>query len=249
MTDTTFSFAENWTPPRELTRALPREMRISGRGKILAILDWGTLVAAIACFVAVRNHDERQAARIEALRLRGRETDGKITQLWHEGKASTPMVANAFTVNGVRIEGDAQAPRAWWLRMRIADALPVRFVASNPKINHPAAWEESADPMAPGFISGAVRALRCVHSLESEKAAAGGGRGCACGWSDHGLFRAKNGWVAHYQFHTKNGTVAKRRGQVFSKWEAGATVCVLYLSENPRGNQLYPACMYQVVTQ
>jgi hypothetical protein len=62
-------------------------------------------------------------------------------------------------------------------------------------------------------------------------------------------FRIKNGWVVRYQFRMKDGTVTSGRDRRDRKLEAGAPVCVLYNSENPRRNQLYPTCMYRVVTQ
>ena len=250
MTDATVSFPENWAPPRELTRALPRETRILGMGRLQTILGWGMLVAAVGFFLLVRGEGKQQAARIEMIRAQGRDGDGRITSLWRQGRSSTPMVAYAFTVNGARIQGEAEAPRSLWLRMRIADHLPVRFVPSNLAVNHPADWEEIASP---GWLPLSLPALFVplgmfiLWSLKQQRRLVA--EGLPAAGVITGCYRVKNGWTAQYQFRTKDGTAGRGRGQAYSKFETGTTVCVLYLAENPGRNQLYPTSTYQVVTQ
>ena len=250
MIDGTVSFPENWTPPRELTRALPRETRILGLGRLQAILGWGMLLGAAVFFLAVRTEGQHQAARIEMLRTQGRETDSRITSLWRRGKSSTPMVAYAFTVNGARISGDSEAPRSLWLRMRVADHLPVRFVPSNPAVNHPTEWAEVANPAWLPFLLPALfvpLGIFVLRSLKQQRRLVAEGMPAAGAIT--GCYRTKNGWLAHYQFRTKDGAVVRGRSQVYSKFAEGTAVCVLYLPEKPQKSQLYLTSAYKVVTQ
>jgi hypothetical protein len=248
--DPQFAFPENWAPPRELTRALPRETQLTGRGKFMTIMAWMLLIAAIPLYVWMHNQEAQTKAHSELLRTQGQEATGEIMRLWRRDRGRVPMVGYAFTANGVRLAGEASVPSAMWPSIQKAGFLPVRYVPSNPAINHPAAWEASTPPdwmafLVPAMlVAGGGLLLWKIHR-QSQLAAEGtpaAGVVTRC-------FRVKSGWMVRYQFRLKDGTVASGRDQIYRKLEAGAPVCVLYRSENPRRNQLYPTCMYRVVTQ
>src|SRR5580704_11875701 len=108
------SFPEDWTPPRELSRALPRETQLTGRGMFSAILAVVLLAGAIPLYVLLHNEDVARAARNTALRSQGRETSAEISRLWHKGKSNTPMVSYAFGAGGVWIHGESAVPEQFW---------------------------------------------------------------------------------------------------------------------------------------
>jgi hypothetical protein len=249
--ETSVAFPENWTPPRELTRALPRETQLSGRGKLMAVMGWIFLMASIPVYILMQNQDRERTARVEALRTQGREANGEIVRLWHSsGKSHTPMVSYAFTANGVRLHGESSVPGDSWDGIQKVGFLPIRYLPSNPATNHPAAWEESGPPAWMTFIFPVILVVAGAFMLwnlrrQSQVAAEGvpaAGVVTKC-------FRVKNGWVVRYQFRVKDGTVGFGRDQVHRKLEAGAAVCVLYLPEKPGRCFLYPMCSYRVVTQ
>jgi hypothetical protein len=248
--DPQFAFPENWAPPRELTRALPRETQLTGRGKFMMVMAWIFLIAVVPVYVWMHNQEAQTKANTELLRTQGQEANGEIVRLWRRDRGRVPMVGYAFTANGVRLTGEASVPSTMWSSIQKAGFLPVRYVPSNPAINHPAAWEAGTPPDWMAFLVPAMLAVGGGLLLwkiyrQSQLAAEGtpsAGVVTKC-------FRVKNGWMVRYQFRLKDGTVASGRDQIYRKLEAGAPVCVLYRSENPRRNQLYPACMYRVVTQ
>ena len=249
--DTQVAFPENWTPPRELTRALPRETQLTARGKFMAIMAWILLMAAVPLCLWMQSQNAERTSRIELLRTQGIETKGEIARLWHSsGKSHTPMVGYAFTANGVRLKGQSSVPGDLWDGIQKAGFLPVRYVPSNPAINHPAAWEESGNPawlpffFAAILVAGGGFLLWNLHRQSQVTA-----EGLPAAGVVTKCFRVKNGWVVRYQFRMKNGTVGSGRDQVYRKLEAGSAVCVLYLPEKPGRCLLYPACSYRVVTQ
>jgi hypothetical protein len=208
------------------------------------------LTGAIPLYVWMHNQQVRTAAHNELLRTQGQEAKGEIVRLWRRDRGRVPMVGYAFTANGVRLRGESSVPSAAWPGIQKAGFLPVRYLPSNPAINHPAAWEASTPPswlllLVPAMlVAGGGFLLWNLHR-QSQLAAEGtpaAGVVTKC-------FRVKNGWMVRYQFRLKDGTVASGRDQIYRKLEAGVSVCVLYRSENPRRNQLYPTCMYRVVTQ
>ena len=245
--DSEVTFPENWKPPRELVRALPRETHLTRSGAFLAILAAVILLACVILYFVVRHQEMQTAAQTAALRTEGRETTAEITHLWLAGKSSIPNVMYAFTANGVRLKGESKVPKRIWDRLRKAGFLPVRFLPSNPSINHPAAWEESASPfwlplLVPAVISpGAIVILTMLWRH---------GRVAANGLPTAGVvtkcFAVKNGWSARYRFRTKDGAVFGGSSQVGRRLEAGTTLCILYLPEKPRRNAVYPMGLYRV---
>jgi hypothetical protein len=244
----TVAFPQNWTPPRELTRALPREIHMSGRGMFNIVLGSVFLIAAV--YLGVWMHDEgaRQAAKTAALHAQGLEVTGEINKLWLRDKDRVPMVGYAFTANGVRITGEASVPKDRWAAIRKAGFLPVRFLPSNPALNHPSAWDEDGIPVWYPFVMPLMWAVASVLLLISQRRQR---RVAAEGVPAAGVVtrcsRIKGGWAARYQFRTSDGTIAKGRNKVPSRVEPGASVCVLYLPQNPRRCYIYPLSLYTVV--
>jgi hypothetical protein len=248
--DPQFAFPENWAPPRELTRALPRETQLTGRGKLMTVMAWVFLMATIPLYVWRHNQEAPAKAHSELLRTQGIEANGEIMRLWRRNGGRVSMVGYAFTANGARLTGESSVPAAMWPGIQKAGFLPVRYLPSDPSINHPAAWEASTSPASmpflfPAMLAGAAGLLFWNLHRQSQLAAEGTPTAAVV----TRCFRVKNGWMARYQFRLKDGTVASGRDQTYRQLEAGATVCVLYRSQNPRRNQLYPNCLYRVVAQ
>lgn len=249
--DPKVSFPENWSPPPELGRALPRETSMTGRGTFEVILAVVLLVAAIPVFLLVRNQDAQQAARTKALRVGGREASGQIVRLWHKlghkGRSSTAMVTYEFTADGGRFTGNCSVPKELWDGFQEAGLLPVRYLPANPNINHPLAWEESPTPVWITVLFPVVLAAGGIALLMSLR---GQAEVAAEGMPAVGVvtrcYRVKRGWVVRYQFRTQDGPIFQGSSQVGRRVEAGASVCVLYLARNPRRNQTYPLCSYKV---
>jgi hypothetical protein len=242
------TFPENWTAPRELARALPRETSITGIGIFIAILAALALLGSIPLFVAFRGVNVRDKAWADALRTQGRETAGQIVRLWRtSGKSSRSMVTYAFSANGNRLHGDATVPGDIWRNLRTNSALPVRYLPSDPTVNHPAAWELPTEPawvpvLLPALVAGVGMMLLLLVRRQAQVAAEGvpaAGMVTKC-------FAVKGGWTVRYQFRMKDGAIAGGSGQATRRLDLGTVVCVLYLPQNPKRNAMYPLTFYRV---
>jgi len=246
--DPKLSFAEGWTAPRELTGESPRKTRLWKMGISTAIVATVFLVGAAVFLLWAGMQAAQQTARTAALRREGREAAGEVRRLWVSGRSLTPWVGYAFRANDLTFTGKSKVPKHLSRGFREASPLPVRFLPSSPAINHPAAWEDSAlsdwavlvVPVAPaalGFIF--LMQLRGQRQLGAEGVpAAAVVTKCTRG--------IKGGWWVDYQFRTEDGRMAKGGGWPESRLEVGATICVLYLPQNPRLNQPYPMSYYYV---
>ncbi|HUB77759.1 MAG TPA: DUF3592 domain-containing protein [Bryobacteraceae bacterium] len=247
--DPQFAIPENWTAPRELTRALPRETRLTARGRFMLVMGWLFLIAAIPLYVWMHNDVVQKTERSQLLRAQGQEANGEIARLWSADRGRQHMVGYAFTANGVRIKGEAAVPADQWAEIQKAGFLPVRYLPSDPAINHPAAWEASPNLwmpiLAPAILAAGGVFLLWTLGRQKQLAA----EGVPAPGVITRCFRVKNGWRVRYQFRLKDGTIGKGRDQASRKLDAGTSVCVLYRAESPGRNQLYPGCSYRVVTQ
>jgi hypothetical protein len=238
-------FPQNWTPPRELTRSMPRETRMTGRGVVQIILGVVFFGASIWLGLWMHKDIDRESAQNARLHSDGKLADGEISQLTKE--KSGGQVAYAFTANGVRMMGHAAVPSNFWPKVQKAGFIPIRYLPSDPNMNHPADWdEERLPPWAPIAIPAmwVVFAGVLLYKLRGQSMVASDGLPAPAVVTR--CFRVKGGYAARYQFKTRDGVVLKGRDRCWRKLEPGSSACVLYLPDNPRRNYLYPLSLYTV---
>jgi hypothetical protein len=237
----TVSFPEQWTPPAALSGALPRETRLTGPGKLQAILAAGVILAGIPLYVSMHKEIADQEARNRALRESGARVTAEIRQLWHQGRSSIPMMAYAFTVQGVTFQNDCEVPNRRWDHIRKAGMIPVVYLPKDPRVNHPADWEET--PTA-GFIEiglpAALWACGLFLGWNLWKRSWLLAKGIAAPGVVIRCYRVKGGYTVVYQFRTADGAIAAGRGSSGRELAKGAVICVLYAREKPSRNLSYP---------
>ncbi len=124
--------------------------------------------------------------------------------------------------------------------LRDGSHLTIRFLPSDPGVNHPATWEgPEGDWWAPCIPSAAMTAI-CIWFLislhrRSQLLAEGLPAAGVVVSSDRGWTT----WVSKYQFRTADGQV--EAGSDAKRLEVGATICVLYSPKNPQRNCVYLA--------
>ena len=237
---------EGWTAPRELTGALPRKTRMASGGVTLVVGAAVFLLLGSACLFVVFGMAAQEMARTAELRRGSREATGVVTEL-RLGRGAVE-VSYTFTADGTAFMGKCYVPAAHRAGLLVAGAIPIRFLSSNPAMNHPAEWEgPDAGRWVPGGVVGTFIALigvPLIIQLRRDRQLVAEGVAAA------GLIvkcspRAKGGWDAKYQFRRQDGRVA--RGSSYSdRLEVGSTVCVLYLPQNPRRNKIYSGLSYRV---
>jgi len=247
--------------PIELRGELPRRVRVTGSGIYLTFLVLVFLAFAIsAALWAAINTVQLTDHRAE-LRRENSVTAGEITRI-QKGK-HRETVYYSFSVNGISYSGDAELP--WQLRDDVegSNTLNIRYLPARPDVNHPAAWEWSFFWWLPlstdlvhlpdfsnqfewflaAFLSGSF-GIAVSMGLRSERKllvdgvpAAGLVTECTPG--------SRGSYLVKYEFRTEDGRVVNGKcgGQ---RQKVGDTICVLYLRQNLRRNQMYSKGCYRV---
>ncbi len=233
----------DWKPPRELVRALPREVQLSGRGIALATLAVLLIFGAFAGYLALNAAAIRDAREAAMLRDQGRNTEAIITRLWRDNdKSRQPWVSYRFPHDGRFYDGKAKAPLGIWRGLTDGSTLAVRFVPTRPELNHPAGWEPSGVPpwVAP-VVGGllAILAALLFFVIGRQKRLLSEGRPAPAAVTHYS--RGQHGTqVAHYRFAAAKTIYKGKIGPVRKPPALGSTLCILYDPEKPRRNAAFP---------
>jgi hypothetical protein len=232
--------------PSELSGPVPRKVRLSESSRLLpfllaALIGALTLGGFLYCM-----HVARQMHQKSALRQDGVEVQGAITSLKRADRGPD-VVQYTFTANGQNISGQADVPPELMQNLENSSSLAVRYLPSNPAINHPAAWEWSlSSEWLLIFMLLGILAV-CIVTAR----AAGGGRELlvwgtpAAGLVIH-CAPTRSAYLVQYEFRTEAGAHVTGSGESLDSQDAGARIWVLYLPQNPRRNRPYPLSDYCV---
>ena len=239
---------ENWTPPDGLGYSSLRPVSLTGGGVALLVVAVLMLLGAVAAAIGLGTTARRQAKDHRLLQEQGVNTDARITRLWRSGdKNQQHLVSYRFTVQEREYVARKGVPPRIWQKLTAGSSLPVRFLPSDPKVNHPTEWDDTPMPnWLPYLLSGGLVAiafgvtipLRIQMRLLTEGRPAPG--------TVTGHRRTKDGTIIRYEFVLLNGATAKGRGQSRLPPAIGSPICVLYDPENPRRNAPYPLTLVKL---
>jgi hypothetical protein len=223
----------NWTPPVELQAPPPRP--VSRRGQIGVLLLALILTAAFCGYLAWAAAGEDQ--RLARLRSGSRTVLATVTTTSYGGK-----VRYEFPFRGQTIAGSANGSRRQIRALRRGAPLAVRFLPSDPQINHPEAWtplRSTSWRAAAGMGVLSLLLLLCASRVRREAEV------LANGVPTPGLVletspRDRTGYIElRYRFTAGAGEVLDGSGRTRFEVPAGATVCVVFLPADPRCNVVY----------
>ncbi|HUA58504.1 MAG TPA: DUF3592 domain-containing protein [Verrucomicrobiae bacterium] len=244
-------FWEGWSPPAELKRSAPRPVALTGGGIGMMVLAVAMAAGGIAGAIAFRATGRRATLELRTMEVQGRDAEGLVTRLTRTGgEDETYTAAYRFVVEGRDYQGRRRISRSHWRQLREGSPIAVRYLATDPSRNFPA-----ADPPRPnsiwlsiGFAGGLlflagmfvwmVNGAR--HLLEDGRTAPGIITGNRRVSSEHGAHN-----VIKYEFRTAGGSTYKGRANR-AKMPPGTIICVVYNPDNPRRNAPYPFQLVKV---
>lgn len=243
--------------PEELKGPLPRKERLTGSGLTTSVYAWGLLIFAMAWAAWFGVDAARRFQHRTELRSEGREITGEIKRFWSPGRSPNWKIRYSFAVEGSSFGGKARVPKQ--LENDIGKGisenspLPIRYLPTDPSVNYPVGWEESSGSIIEPLIAaimfavflgmitlGLLLPFRFYRQLIREGVPA---VGAVTKFSPR---RGRTGPSICYEFRSDDGRTMS--GTSAFNWvpEIGASVCILYLPQNPQKNQLYPLPYYRV---
>ena len=233
--------------PDELTGPLPRQVEMDSNDAyyficvVLIFLVGGSLLCGWYFFGSIK-----QAHQRAVLRSDGREVVGDVTGL-PTGRG-TEYVRYSFTFKGRDFSGEARMPSHLGFVLHEQDKIIIRFLPSDPAINHPYGWEWSAfmDAVPVGFqiffallvIVALIYSRRERRLVREGKAVPGVVTSCT---PNDRQFKVK------YEFRTEDGIVMTGSSSSKDSYETGACIWILYLPKKPQRNCSYPLPGYSVL--
>jgi hypothetical protein len=242
---------DSWTPPDGLGYSSLRPVRLTGGGIALVVVAVAMLLGAVAAGIGLGITVRRQAKEQLLLREQGVDTDAQVTRLWRSTSKEDRRywVAYRFTVQERAYEARKKVSTRIWQTLTVGSSLPVRYLPSDPKVNHPTEWDDTPMPnWLPYLLSGALVAIAfgCTIPLRIQMRLLTEGRPAPGIVTGHR--RTRDGTILRYEFQLLNGATAKGRGQSRRPPGIGSPVCVLYDPENPRRNAPYPLTLVKLTT-
>ena len=239
---------ESWTPPDGLGYSSLRPVSLTGGGIALLVVAAMMSMGAVAAGIGLGTTAKRQAKDHRLLQEQGVNTEAQITRVWRSGdKNQQHLVSYRFTVQEREYVARKGVPPRIWQTLKAGSSLPVRFLPSDPKVNHPSEWSDTPMPSwLPYLVFGALiaTAFGCTIPLRIQMRLLTEGRPAPGTVTGHR--RTKDGTIIRYEFVLLNGATAKGRGQSRRPPAIGAPICVLYDPENPRRNAPYPLTLVKL---
>jgi hypothetical protein len=254
--DSDLPSAEVAAIPSELTGRVPRRTRLSQNTLLGATIGTTMLLIGLALGFAMGKNALQAMRNRDALRQAGsqvignNEVIGTVDQLT-SGRNSHHVQYTFITSDAAVYTGTAQVPDNMWSGLQVNGPLSIRYLPTDPTVNHPAAWEESDFSIWAAVFSPSIFVAGGLFSLLSLR---GGRRLVAEGTPVIATVTACSGPVGRsvwfnvkYEFRTDDGIEINSGGRYGSGLENGTKLIVLYLPQNPQQNAPYASSYYRAV--
>jgi hypothetical protein len=253
--DSDLSSAEVAAIPSELIGRVPRRTRLSQNSLLSATIGTVMLLVGLALAFATGRNALQAMRNREALRQAGsqvignNEVIGTIDALT-SGRRGGGRVQYSFTAaDGAMYEGRAQVPDDMFSGLLVSSSISIRYLPSNPTVNHPSAWEESDFSIWGTLLAPAIFVASGLFSLLSLR---GDRRLVAEGTPVIATVTACSGPVGRsvwfsvkYEFRTDEGIEINGSGRYGSSLDIGTKLVALYLPQNPQRNAPYASSYYR----
>jgi hypothetical protein len=215
----------------------------------LMLLGGGAIWFAASFYFALQ-----QAHHHEALRREGREAIGRVTRI--DGGHQL-YVRYTFPFDNADVHGDAKLDyqndpllsdgRISYVR--VGDQLPIRFLPSDPSVNHPRnwAWWSWWDVIPHLFMLffSSLGVVGLAYLLRERRLV-------RKGWVVHGNVTGcapnRSKFSVDYEFRDENNTLVQGSSDYCEdEQEIGSSILVIYLRNQPKRNDAYPMSTYRAV--
>lgn len=240
--------ADHWTPPDSLGYSSLRPVRLTGQGRALILVTVALVIGAVVLGVFLGGVARRLTDEQRLLRTEGIPADATVTRAWIDaGKERQHWIAYRFEYAGRGYTHRVETPRKIWRGLSKGATVPVRFVPTQPSINHPIAWDAPAFPLwLAGLLAGTLAALSLLLPIPVRRQTRLLAEGRPAPGRVTGFKKTDKAIQVQYEFRLLSGAIAKGKTNASKPPLEGSPLCVLYDPENPRRNALYPLSLVRL---
>ncbi len=238
---------ETWQPPAELRRAVPREVRLSAAGKLVAGIAVALLLAALLDGPWLYVAASRDAARFKWLESQSLPTSAEVVSLGNtHGKDRRRTITYQYSFQCQTYTGRAELRREEWRKLQAGARIPVRFVPASPGTSWLPGHEPEGVPMWTAAVfppCEILAALLLARGLRKQRAMLENGRAARawvtrCERAHKGEHRVQR---VHYEFKVLSGALRTGHYDVQRHPpEVGSALTVLYDPDEPQRSARYP---------
>jgi len=236
------------TPPLELQRSRPRDVRLTAAGTVLTMVWIALFAGAIVVTILLSRESASQRHARSLFDSTGVTATAHVVRLWRESNEhKTPRVEYAFDANGREVDGRAKLPLKRWQSLRTGDSIDVRYLPTDPTYH--VILEETREVMPAWlpFVVGLLMAaggLGCMAAVRMQRRLLAEGRVARATVTKvtkrHTTHGGSYRSVA-FSFPTLSGaTVAAKASTSHKSPDVGASVWVVYDPDNPKRSAMYP---------
>jgi muconolactone delta-isomerase len=236
-----------FTPPRELARSRPREVRLAPGGRALIAVTWLLAAAAIVVTVAMQAEARRQSEAAQQMDGRSVVSTATVDRLWRgSGDGKPAFAAFHFDADGTRVDAQTRMRTSTWRSLRVGDKLSILYLPDDPRRFALDGARESGMPVwLPAVIGSALMALALLlgEAVRRQRRLLMEGRPAPAVVTAVRKHHSSHG-ASHremtYEFPLLGGGVATGKSQATKGADVGTAVCVVYDPDVPTRNHPYP---------
>jgi hypothetical protein len=242
--------AEQWrgySPPPELSRSAPRDLRLTSRGRVLIVLAWLIGSAALPCGALLYRVARQEFDAAAAFEQHAVSTTAVVDRLWRKkGDGNPTFAAFHFNAGEARIAGEARMRRSEWQELRVGAPLAVRYLPDDPRQWRIAGARRSGLPFWVAYLIPALLigvSLACAGEVRRQRVLLSEGRVAPARITSlkkhHGAHGAAHNEIA-YEFPLLDGGTATGRASATKSSAVGGTIAVVYDPDRPGRSRPYP---------
>lgn len=178
--------------------------------------------------------------KFDVLRRQGQDANGEVTKSY-TGRGNVD-VRYRFSVDGVYYAGRANMIADDYRIQSPGGTILIRYLPNNPRVNQPVSWAWfSAWELPYYFLGIGLLVLEVVLLVTGWRKRQLARMGLVVEGRVTGCQPDRNQFLAYYEFTTEDDARIEGSARMADECEVGMSITIIYLRDNPKRNDLYPA--------
>ncbi len=245
---------KSWQPPIELQRSTPREVGLTGSGRVVAVVMVLLIVSAVGFAVWMSNKSVSEARQWQAWQADAMPAQGEVMALRKRGRGDeTKYYADyRYRVGDTRYTATASIRAREWRSLKQGDALPVFYLKSQPGQSWLPGHEPKGMPSWVGLLTGVallIPAPGLAYAIHRQRRLLEEGRAARARVTTKKKVSHDRGshYRIDYEFETLEGSRRTGKYNVNRRPpEVGDELIVLYHPDEEKWSAKYPLSLVRV---